>query len=82
MADAHLRYAGMSYRQASEEAARLLERAHRDGSWFALPEALVVLRTVMTRRQAGHSPDTDEASLFSLSPAEREFLEGSHAGRH
>ncbi|MEE7491102.1 hypothetical protein [Methylobacterium oryzae] len=61
--DQHLRYAGMSYRQASEEAERLLKRALASGSWFALPEALVVLRSVMDRRKAGHSPDTDEGAL-------------------
>lgn len=59
----HLRFAGMSYRQASEEAERLLKRALRDGAWFELPEALIVLRSIMARRQAGHSPETDQAAL-------------------
>ncbi|MBB5762415.1 hypothetical protein ABEV34_23295 [Methylorubrum rhodesianum] len=59
----HRRFAGMSYRQASEEAERLLKRALRDGAWFELPEALIVLRSIMVRRQAGHSPETDEAAL-------------------
>ena len=60
--EARHRFAGMSYRQASEEAERLLKRALASGSWFDLPDQLVALRWIMDRRQAGRSPETDEAA--------------------
>lgn len=43
-----LRYAGMSYKQASLEAARLIAEAARTGTWFMLPEQLATLRNQMT----------------------------------
>jgi hypothetical protein len=40
-------YRGMSYQEASREASRLIENAHRRGRWHDLPEKLSALRGVM-----------------------------------
>ncbi|WP_159585930.1 hypothetical protein [Chelativorans xinjiangense] len=49
--DTH-QYDGFSYQQASQEGARLIERAHRSGLWANdLPERLFVLRGIMERRR-------------------------------
>jgi len=46
-------YCGMSYEQASREAARLIDLARRSGSWFDLPEKLTELRNIMRRDVVG-----------------------------
>lgn len=45
-------YRGMSYVQASHEAARLIEQAHQNGRWWDLVEKLQELRSIMKRQMA------------------------------
>ena len=40
-------YMGMGYEQASREGARLIAKAHKDGDWFSILDALTVLRGLM-----------------------------------
>jgi hypothetical protein len=42
-------YRGMTYKQASTEAAMLIVKAAHEGYWFTLPERLIFLRDVMRR---------------------------------
>jgi hypothetical protein len=44
-----IRYAGMSYEQASREAERLLKRAATNGNWHSIVDDLVFLRELMQR---------------------------------
>lgn len=46
------RFRGMSYSQASREAARLIECAHKSGNWFGLVDQLSELRSIMRREMA------------------------------
>lgn len=45
-------FAGMGYERASRTAAALIRRAADSCGWYALPEALIELRTIMEREVA------------------------------
>jgi hypothetical protein len=45
-------YMGMTYEQASREAARLIHKAHSTANWWKLPEKLIDLRAIMKRYEA------------------------------
>lgn len=68
-------YQGMSYEQASREAARLMQRSVVTGSWFELPEQLMELRTIMQTHQgafadlnARRTSSAHVSTKFSSSP--------------